>query len=92
MILQAQMLNAILNQELEATQEIEEFEESLQKTFEVIEKGFSFPEPDNETLQAVDTYKNLCNVLEIMTLKTQKQIYNPELDYSQLKECEFDYS
>lgn len=86
------MLNAVLNQELEATKDIDQFEESLKKTFEVIEKGLIFPEPDTEALQAVDTYKNLSNVLEIMTSKTEKQIYNPNLDNIKLKECVFDYS
>ncbi|XP_033222445.1 protein MIS12 homolog [Belonocnema kinseyi] len=86
----AQMLNAVLNQELEATKEIDEFEESLEKVFEVIEKGLNFPEPDTEVLQVVETYKNLCNVLEIMTSKTEKQTYNPNLGDIKLKELDFD--
>ncbi|XP_043483048.1 protein MIS12 homolog [Leptopilina heterotoma] len=82
-----QVQSILLDKELEAMKGKEEFLNFSTKIIGDMEKASNFPKPDKNVVHFIETYQNLNKLFNDSTLKSLKEIYNPNIDHIQLKDC-----
>lgn len=85
--LQVQVQSILLDKELEAMKGKEEFLNFSTKIIDDMEKASNFPKPDKNIAHFIEKYQTLNKLFDDSSLKSLKEIYNPNIDHIPLKDC-----